>query len=82
MNICLGLSFSSQRYSTLYFQTQNQAEKKIRESKREAILKEASDSEIEDLTTIQDNLAVLDLVKPRPYGTLQAVGNLVASRVL
>lgn len=66
----------------MYFQTQNQAEKKIRESKREAILKEASDSGIEDPTTIQDNLAVLDLVNPCPYGTLQAVGNLVSSHVL
>lgn len=53
-------------------QTHTQAEKNIMEAKRDAILREASESGSRDLSTFQDKLAELDSTKPRPYGTLHA----------
>ncbi|KAL2487717.1 Peroxisomal nicotinamide adenine dinucleotide carrier [Forsythia ovata] len=52
-------------------QTHTQAERKIVEAKREALLKEASENVL-TRSSLQDQLAALDSVKPRPYGTLQA----------
>ncbi|XP_010266330.1 PREDICTED: peroxisomal nicotinamide adenine dinucleotide carrier-like isoform X2 [Nelumbo nucifera] len=54
-------------------QTHTQAERKIMEAKREAILREASISNSTDLSTLQDKLDELDSIKPRPYGTTYAV---------
>lgn len=51
-------------------QTHTQAERKIMEVKREAILREASGSNIVEHRA---KLAELDLVKPRPYGTILAM---------
>ncbi|XP_077212386.1 peroxisomal nicotinamide adenine dinucleotide carrier-like isoform X1 [Tasmannia lanceolata] len=53
-------------------QTHTQAEKKIMEGKREAILREASESGSTGPSTIQDKLAQLELIRPHPYGTLNA----------
>ncbi|XP_010266331.1 PREDICTED: peroxisomal nicotinamide adenine dinucleotide carrier-like isoform X3 [Nelumbo nucifera] len=53
-------------------QTHTQAERKIMEAKREAILREASISNSTDLSTLQDKLDELDSIKPRPYGTTYA----------
>ncbi|KAM7257194.1 hypothetical protein ACFE04_012935 [Oxalis oulophora] len=52
-------------------QTNTQAEKKIMEGKREALLQEASENGLVD-ATLEDKLTELDSIKPRPYGTLQA----------
>ncbi|CAK7345930.1 unnamed protein product [Dovyalis caffra] len=52
-------------------QTQTQAERKIIEGKKQALLREASESSSID-STLQEKLAELDSIKPRPYGTLQA----------
>lgn len=41
------------------------------EQKREALLREASDSSA--ASTLHDKLAQLDSIKPRPYGTWDAV---------
>lgn len=54
-------------------QTHTQAERKIMEGKRESLMREASESCSLDSYTVKDKLAELDSVKPRPYGTLQAV---------
>lgn len=54
------------------FQTQTQAERKIIEERKEALLKEASESHLISLN-LQDKLAELASLKPCPYGTLQAV---------
>ncbi|XP_068648561.1 peroxisomal nicotinamide adenine dinucleotide carrier-like isoform X2 [Aristolochia californica] len=54
-------------------QTYTQAEKKIMEAKKEAILREASESGLADLSIFQEKLAILEATKPRPYGTFQAV---------
>lgn len=54
------------------FQTHTQAERKIIEDRKDALLKEASESCLIS-STLQDKLAELDSLKPRPYGTLQAV---------
>ncbi|MQL70521.1 hypothetical protein Taro_002856 [Colocasia esculenta] len=53
-------------------QTQTQAERKIVEAKREAILREEADSTSADQRTVADKLAELDSIKPRPYGTITA----------
>ncbi|KAJ8772577.1 hypothetical protein K2173_027754 [Erythroxylum novogranatense] len=47
-------------------QTHTQAERNIMKAKKEALLHETSGS------TLQEKLAELDSIKPRPYGTLQA----------
>lgn len=54
-------------------QTHTQAERKIKEAKREAILREASNSSAVELSAIKEKLSELDLVKPRPYGTTLAM---------
>ncbi|XP_068327947.1 peroxisomal nicotinamide adenine dinucleotide carrier-like [Pyrus communis] len=53
-------------------QTHTQAERKIMEERKEALLKEASKNCLTG-SALQDKLAELDSIKPRPYGTLQAV---------
>uniref|UniRef100_A0A7N0RAL3 Uncharacterized protein n=2 Tax=Kalanchoe fedtschenkoi TaxID=63787 RepID=A0A7N0RAL3_KALFE len=53
-------------------QTHTQAERKIMESKREALMKEFHDNGSSDPLTLQEKLAELDSIKPRPYGTLHA----------
>ncbi|KAK9270318.1 hypothetical protein L1049_025896 [Liquidambar formosana] len=55
-------------------QTHTQAERKIMEGKREALMREASEIGSIDSYTLQDKLDELDSMKPRPYGTLHAVG--------
>ncbi|THG12976.1 hypothetical protein TEA_026334 [Camellia sinensis var. sinensis] len=52
-------------------QTHTQAERKVIEAKREALLMEASESNFIG-STLQDKLAQLDSTKPSPYGTLHA----------
>ncbi|KAF7137496.1 hypothetical protein RHSIM_Rhsim07G0258700 [Rhododendron simsii] len=52
-------------------QTHTQAEKKIMEAKREALLMEASERNFMG-STLQDKLAQLDSTKPRAYRTLHA----------
>lgn len=52
-------------------QTQTQAERKIIEGKKQALLREASERSSID-STLQEKLAELDSIKPHPYGTLQA----------
>ncbi|KAI4321711.1 hypothetical protein MLD38_035060 [Melastoma candidum] len=52
-------------------QTQTQAERKITERKKEALLIKASESGWDD-STLEAKLAELESVKPRPYGTLHA----------
>ncbi|XP_050132855.1 peroxisomal nicotinamide adenine dinucleotide carrier-like isoform X2 [Malus sylvestris] len=53
-------------------QTHTQAERKIMEERKEALLREASKNCLTG-SALQDKLAELDSIKPRPYGTLQAV---------
>ncbi|KAL9665509.1 hypothetical protein QQ045_020929 [Rhodiola kirilowii] len=53
-------------------QTHTQAERKIMESRREAMMKEFHEHGSYDLFTLQEKLAELDTMKPRPYGTLLA----------
>ncbi|CAA0829040.1 Peroxisomal nicotinamide adenine dinucleotide carrier, partial [Striga hermonthica] len=52
-------------------QTQTQAERKIMEAKREALLKEAS-ANVLSQSSLSSQLAKLDSMKPCPYGTYQA----------
>ncbi|KAG4389015.1 hypothetical protein GLYMA_09G281200v4 [Glycine max] len=52
-------------------QTHTQAQRKIMEEKKEALRKAASESTIAD-STLQDKLAELNSIKPRPYGTIHA----------
>ncbi|XP_059459899.1 peroxisomal nicotinamide adenine dinucleotide carrier-like [Corylus avellana] len=52
-------------------QTHTQAERKIMEERREALLREASERSLID-STLQEKLAELDSEKPRPHGTLHA----------
>ncbi|KAI3461925.1 hypothetical protein Pfo_018588 [Paulownia fortunei] len=52
-------------------QTHTQAERKIVEAKREALLKEASGNVLLH-SSLSGQLAALDSIKPRPYGTFQA----------
>ncbi|KAG6648164.1 hypothetical protein I3843_07G126400 [Carya illinoinensis] len=52
-------------------QTHTQAERKIMEKRREALLREASERSLVD-STLSDKLTELDSEKPRPYGTLHA----------
>lgn len=52
-------------------QTHTQAERKIMEGKKEALLAEALERGWEE-STLHDKLTELESVKPRPYGTLQA----------
>ncbi|KAK1309762.1 Peroxisomal nicotinamide adenine dinucleotide carrier [Acorus calamus] len=55
-------------------QTHTQAEKKVMEGRREALLREASECSSTELPTVKEKLAELDSIKPRPYGTLHAAG--------
>ncbi|XP_062163626.1 peroxisomal nicotinamide adenine dinucleotide carrier-like isoform X2 [Alnus glutinosa] len=52
-------------------QTHTQAQRKIMEERREALLREDSERSLID-STLQEKLAELDSEKPRPYGTLHA----------
>ncbi|KAK6145008.1 hypothetical protein DH2020_021828 [Rehmannia glutinosa] len=52
-------------------QTHTQAERKIVEAKKEALLKEASGNGLLH-SSLSDQLVALDSIKPRPYGTFQA----------
>lgn len=60
--------------TTIHFQTYTQAERKIVEAKKEALLKEASENAVLG-SSLTSQLAELDSIKPRPYGTFQAVNN-------
>ncbi|KAI9201062.1 hypothetical protein LWI28_017490 [Acer negundo] len=51
-------------------QTHTQAERKIMEGKKEALMREASESS--SVSTLHEKLAQLDSIKPRPYGTWHA----------
>ncbi|XP_061346992.1 peroxisomal nicotinamide adenine dinucleotide carrier-like [Gastrolobium bilobum] len=53
-------------------QTHTQAERKIMDEKKEALRRAASESSLSD-STLQDKLAELHSIKPRPFGTIQAV---------
>ncbi|BFG30465.1 hypothetical protein CerSpe_167390 [Prunus speciosa] len=53
-------------------QTHTQAERKIMEERKEALLKEASENCLTG-SELQVKLAELDSIKPHPYGTWQAV---------
>ncbi|TXG51820.1 hypothetical protein EZV62_020989 [Acer yangbiense] len=50
--------------------THTQAERKIMEGKKEALMREASESS--SGSTLHEKLAQLDSIKPRPYGTWHA----------
>lgn len=52
-------------------QTRTQAEQKIMEAKKEALLREYSESSLIG-SSLHDKLRELDSVKPNPYGTLHA----------
>ncbi|KAD3338149.1 hypothetical protein R6Q59_027118 [Mikania micrantha] len=52
-------------------QTHTQAEQKILEAKKEALLRECSESSLIG-TSLHDKLREIDSVKPNPYGTLHA----------
>ncbi|XP_074295563.1 peroxisomal nicotinamide adenine dinucleotide carrier-like [Silene latifolia] len=52
-------------------QTHTQAERNIMERKRDALLREASENNWID-STLQEKLAELESMKPKPYGTFQA----------
>ncbi|XP_021728081.1 peroxisomal nicotinamide adenine dinucleotide carrier-like [Chenopodium quinoa] len=54
-------------------QTQTQAERNIMERKRDALMKEASHNSA-TASTLLVKLAELESSKPKPYGTLQAAG--------
>ncbi|RRT76741.1 hypothetical protein B296_00008286, partial [Ensete ventricosum] len=51
-----------------FFLTHTQAERKIMEARKEAILREYAGT-----TYMEHELVKLDLMKPRPYGTFRAV---------
>lgn len=53
-------------------QTHTQAERKIMEAKREAMLMEASDADVTDIEAFKEKLSEIDSIKPRPYGTFNA----------
>lgn len=53
-------------------QTHTQAERKTLEAKKEALTREASESNLIG-SSLQEKLAELDSIKPHPYGTLHAV---------
>ncbi|KAG1358959.1 peroxisomal nicotinamide adenine dinucleotide carrier [Cocos nucifera] len=53
-------------------QTHTQAERKIMEAKREAMLMEASDADVTDIEAFKEKLSELDSIKPCPYGTFNA----------
>ncbi|KAH9620205.1 hypothetical protein KSS87_016608 [Heliosperma pusillum] len=52
-------------------QTHTQAERNIMERKTDALLREASENSWTD-STLQEKLAELESMKPKPYGTFQA----------
>ncbi|KAL5581622.1 hypothetical protein UlMin_014064 [Ulmus minor] len=52
-------------------QTQTQAERKIMEERKAALLREASESSLIS-AALQEKLVELESLRPRPYGTLQA----------
>ncbi|OMO66659.1 hypothetical protein CCACVL1_21032, partial [Corchorus capsularis] len=52
-------------------QTQTQAERKIMESKREALMREATENGF-TASILQEKLDELDSTKPHPYGTIHA----------
>ncbi|XP_057445219.1 peroxisomal nicotinamide adenine dinucleotide carrier-like isoform X2 [Lotus japonicus] len=52
-------------------QTHTQAERKIMEQKKEALRRDASESSLAG-STLEDQLAELNSIKPRPYGTIHA----------
>lgn len=56
-----------------FLQTQTQAERKIMERKRQAILMEASENIATDLTPFEEKLAKHDALKSISYGTIHAV---------
>lgn len=64
-----------------HFQTHTQAERKIVEAKKEALLKEASGNVLLR-SSLSVQLATLDSIKPRPYGTFQAVNSTNLSSAL
>ncbi|XP_062101680.1 peroxisomal nicotinamide adenine dinucleotide carrier-like [Humulus lupulus] len=55
-------------------QTHTQAERKIREERKESLLRELanSDQSSTTLTLLHDKMAELDSLKPTPYGTMHA----------
>ncbi|XP_019072254.1 peroxisomal nicotinamide adenine dinucleotide carrier isoform X3 [Vitis vinifera] len=59
-------------FGTAASQTHTQAERKIMEAKKEALLKEASERNLIGSPNFQDGLAKLNAMKPLPYGTLHA----------
>ncbi|XP_073152565.1 uncharacterized protein [Henckelia pumila] len=61
-------------------QTHTKAEKKIMEAKKEALLKEASEN-ILIHPSLPEQLAALDSIQPRPYGTFQGKGALVIGNI-
>ncbi|KAF8406785.1 hypothetical protein HHK36_008877 [Tetracentron sinense] len=53
-------------------QTHTQAERKVMEGKREALLRDTSEGSLTDSSTLKDKLAEFDSIKAHPYGTLHA----------
>ncbi|KAM6543448.1 hypothetical protein CsatB_007895 [Cannabis sativa] len=53
-------------------QTHTQAERKIREERKESMAREVANSDQSSITLLHDNMAKLDSLKPTPYGTIHA----------
>lgn len=54
-------------------QTHTQAERKIMESRRQTMMKDYHEHGISETHMLQQKLDELEMMKPRPYGTLLAV---------
>ncbi|KAF4349391.1 hypothetical protein F8388_012561 [Cannabis sativa] len=52
--------------------THTQAERKIREERKESMAREVANSDQSSITLLHDNMAKLDSLKPTPYGTIHA----------
>ena len=61
--------------SLFLLKTHTQAERKIMEERKDALLREASENGLTG-SELQHKLDELDSIKSRPYGTLQAVSNI------
>lgn len=72
INLAVHVRFSNYSAWIIWCQTHTQVERKIMEGKREALFRKASESSSVG-STLQEKLTELDSIKPRPYGSLQAV---------
>ncbi|KAL4198019.1 hypothetical protein AMTRI_Chr03g43800 [Amborella trichopoda] len=72
---CLNVLFTNPIWVIVTrMQTHTQAQRKIMEARRDAIISEYSGSSSTDQTILQKKLAEIELMKPCPYGARNAVG--------